>query len=206
MFSLQLYNFYHLVVLLFYRFVMSQKLKRASQFTFGELNLRQYFFDKWRHFKNISVATETIDVALLVWAMRDAMNEWKSLAWPRQYKSRRDLRVFKRGFFGQSPSTLIENDDEGDEELYVDKKHEYKWPQQEYFGNPVTPEVNRHHPNQDDEEDDDIHALGAAGTGQEQQKWQMAALMDEGSAGAGDEKSTASKRSWFTFSSLRSRR
>jgi len=182
------------------KFIMSQKLKRASQFTFADLNLRQFFFDKWHHFKNISMATETIDIALLVYSLRDAMNEWKSLAWPRRYRSRRNLRVFKKGFFGQT-STVIEEDEEEDGGGYVDKKNEYMWPQQEYYGNPVVPEFGQPDSNQNGGGDkvEDLHDL--AGGGGEQEKWQMAALM-----GDGDDKSSASKRSWFTFSSLLSKK
>lgn len=188
---------------------MSQKLKRASQFTFGELNLRQFIFNKWRNFKNMSMATENIDVALLVWSLRDAMNEWKSLAWPRKHKSRRNLRVFKKGIFGQSQSMMIEGEFDEDIGEYVDKKHEYMWPQQDYFGNTITSTTSH---NRSPIGHDDGHDLEMVGDQQQQDRWQMAALMGEGGDQEEEEleeeekKSTTSKKSWFTFSSLRSRR
>lgn len=191
------------------RFVMSKKLQRASQFTFGELNLRQFFFDKWRHFKNISMATETVDVALLVWGMRDAIKEWKSLAWPRKYKSRRNLRVFKKNRFGRTTTTtLMEGEEESE---YIEKKNEYLWPQQEKHGVAVTTSpftgMNDNSFSQEDDEDEEDQEEGGEYTGnptndyngnerdeppyveqpQSQAQWQMAAFGAAGGDGGGQD-------------------
>ena len=165
---------------------MSQKLKRASQFTFGELNLRQYFFDKWRRYKNVSIASDTIDVALLVWGLRDAMNEWKSLAWPRRFKSRRNLRVIK-SFFGQSSSFM------GDESDEVSKKNEYVWPQQERFGVLTSNLTQQAIPEDETPDYNQVYT---------QEMWQAGAFQD--GLQADDNKSATSLRSLNTFSSLRS--
>lgn len=201
---------------------MSKKLQRASQFTFGELNLRQYFFDKWRQYKNVSIATDTVDVALLVWGMRDALNEWKSLAWPRKFKSRRNLRVFKKSRFGRTTTTtLMEGEEDGD---YVEKKNEYLWPQQEKHGvvnmNTFTPkeEEDEEEDDEEDENDDDVNVNGRHPNGrplenraQSQAQWQLAAFGaavsesvggsetgSENSQGDGGGKSVSSKKSWFS--------
>jgi hypothetical protein len=199
---------------------MSQKLKRASQFTFGELNLRQYFFEKWRFFKNIAMATETIDVALLVWGLRDALNEWKSLAWPRRFKSRRNLRELKKGFFRQSSTTLLERDGEEEEEgEFVEKKNEYMWPVQEQYGAPILspdeiyPHSNEFYEHEEEEEDCENYIDEQHQHEQQQQQWQMAAFGSAGVSGSeselgshqsqpqsqeGDLRSSTSKKSWFS--------
>ena len=205
---------------------MSKKLQRASQFTFGELNLRQFFFDKWRHFKNISMATETVDVALLVWGLRDALNEWKSLAWPRKYKSRRNLRVFKKGLFGRTTSTFMEGEEEEMEGEFIENKNAYVWPQQEKYGVAVTsvtpgrkmnPSFEEGEQDEEEEEEEEDaydsrnhHALPPP-SAQSQAQWQMAAFGAAGKGGGqggsesgseqssqGGPQSTSSKKSWFS--------
>ena len=157
---------------------MSQKLKRASQLTFGELHLRQYFFDKWHSFAKASMATETIDVALLVWSMRDAFNEWKSLAWPRKFKSRRGLRSQKKGLLRLTSSADYSGFD-FDDEATEDKKNEYLWPKQDY--GIVSTAIDEMPFNEDGDNDE------------AQEMWQAAAFKDNE-----DIKSTSSRRSWFS--------
>jgi hypothetical protein len=87
------------------RFQVLQKLKHSTKYLFADLHLREYCFRRWQKYLQASYAVQTIDVAMLLWKMRDLFYDWKVATWPRQYGQKVNF---------QQPSILYQSPEEWD--------------------------------------------------------------------------------------------
>jgi len=105
------------------RFHVAKRLQRASKYLLSDLNLREFCFQRWRMYVNAGMAIETMDVALLLWHLRDAFYDWKAITWPKKYNSHGRKVLFKSltswtdaggSFFGDDFNSLEEESEQGD--------------------------------------------------------------------------------------------